>query len=109
LYQNVNGKNGRKNGYFRPQAIEKGDDDEWIECFTASDVEEAANQKFRNRKHILMLVINTKSLTSRVEFRGKEGSQFPVVEKRINLDAVIDKINLVPDEDGFYEIKIEVR
>lgn len=100
-------KEWQQNGYFRPQVI--ADDEEWIECYTAANVEEMANLNFRNRKHILMLVINTKRLTSSVELREKEGNQYPMVEKRVNLDAVIDKISLVPDENGLYEIKIEVR
>lgn len=100
-------KEWQKNGYFRPQTME--DDDEWIECYTALNVENIANQNFRNRKHILMLVINTQRLSSKVKVREKDGTYYPMIEKRINLDAIIDKIGLVPDEDGCYEIKIEVR
>lgn len=99
-------KEWQQNGYYKPQTGE--DNEDWIECYTAANVEKIANQHFRSRKHILMLVINTPRLSSKIELREKEGIQYPMIERRINLDAIIDKISLVPDENGFYEIKIEV-
>jgi uncharacterized protein (DUF952 family) len=100
-------KEWQQRGYFSPEFA--GESDKWIECYTAENVEENANRKFRERKNILILVINVNRLSSRIEFREKEGKQYPMIEKRINLDAIIDKIVLVPDENGEFSIKVEVK
>lgn len=94
-------------GYYRPEST--GGDDEWIECYTGSGIEEVANRKFRGRKRIFLLVINTQRLSSEMMFREVEGEEFPMVRKRINLDSIIDKIDLMPDEEGLFEIRVDVK
>ncbi len=100
-------KERQQNGYYQPD--ETVDENSWIRCYLPEEVEEAANTHFSGRKNILMLVINTKNITEKLAFRELDGKSVPMIENRINLDAVIDKIVLVPDEEGKFEIKVEVK
>jgi len=100
-------KERQQNGYYQPD--KNGEGDSWIRCYLPEEVEEAANAHFSGRKNIFMLVINTNNLTGKLEFRELDGKSVPMIKSRINLDAVIDKILLVPDKEGKFEIKIEVK
>ena len=100
-------KERQQNGYYQPD--KNVDGNSWIRCYLPDEVEEAANTHFSGRKNIIMLVINTRNLTGKLEYRDQDGKAVPMIENRINLDAVIDKILLVPDEEGKFEIKIEVK
>ncbi|MEX2574183.1 MAG: DUF952 domain-containing protein [Balneolaceae bacterium] len=100
-------KDRQKNGFYQPEAEEKEED--WIPCCTAVQAEEIANKKFAGRKTIYMLVINTRRLSGKLLPVEKSGKTYPVISNRINLDAIIDKILIEPNEKGLFEIKIEVK
>ncbi len=104
-------KQWQNDGYFRPEPQEMkeiGVQPDWIRCLTGDQVEQYANQNYSNRKNILMLVIHIKRLTGKVEYRQlDDGKEYAMVEGRINLDAIIDKIRLMPDENGKFEIHVE--
>lgn len=99
-------KERQKYGYYQPNNLEETEPS-WIRCYLPEEVEEAANTSFAGRKKILLLVIHSNRISEKLEFRQENGKQVPLIQNRINLDAVIDKILLVPDEDGNFEITIE--
>lgn len=79
----------------------------WIRCYRADEVNDAANRLFGGRKQILLLVIHSNRLSGRLRFEEREEGSVPLVESGINLDAIIDKIMLDPDEEGRFDIRIE--
>jgi len=99
-------KERQKSGYYYPA---EDAENPVIVCYTADQVAEAANRHFKGRKTILMLVINSRRIAGKVTFTPVEGEEYPLIEKRLNLDAIIDKIRLEPDEEGLFDIRIEER
>jgi uncharacterized protein (DUF952 family) len=96
-------KQRQRNGYYRPDWKE-GEDNRLI-CYYPDVVESVANAEFADRKNILMLVIHLQRVTSDIEF--DEESKSVLIKDQINLDAILDKIVLTPDDAGKYQIKIE--
>ena len=86
--------------------------DEWLEegaipCLSATQVEDTANEHFSGRRHLLLLVIHTTRLRNSIRWKKRNGHSYPIVESGVNLDAVIDKIPLAPDQDGRFHVTIE--
>lgn len=98
-------KERQKYGYYYPEADENSE--VWIRCYLPEEVEEHANRLFSGRRKILLLVIHSNRISEKLEYREENGNQIPMIKNRINLDAVIDKIQLVPNEEGKFDIKIE--
>lgn len=98
-------KENQKYGYYYPEVDAKNEI--WIRCYLPEEVEERANRLFSGRKRILLLVIHANRVSEKFEYREENGSEVPMIKNRINLDAVIDKIQLDPNEEGRFDIKIE--
>jgi len=98
-------KEWQQNGFFVPPG--RKEEDGLIRCLSAADVSEELNSEFAGRKHILLLVINCSRLRSTVRYLEVDGKEHPFVEGGINLDAVIDKIQLSPNENGRFDLEIE--
>lgn len=97
-------KERQKSGYYYPAPDAE---ESVIVCYTPQQVAEAANRLFKGRKTILMLVINSRRISGKVSFATLEGEEVPVIETRLNLDAIIDKIRLEPNEEGLFDIRID--
>ncbi len=99
----------QRNGFYSPKdPLLPKDETTWVECLKASQVEGAANSRFQGRKSLLMLVVDSRRLAGKMEYREVEGERLPMVEGGINLDAILDKIELIPNNKGEFEIKIEI-
>jgi uncharacterized protein (DUF952 family) len=96
-------KERQKSGYYRPDW--KEDEDNRVRCYYPDKIEEIANSQFADRRNILMLVIHTQRIISKVDFDEDLGEVY--VDDQINLDAILDKIVLTPNEDGKYVIQIQ--
>lgn len=86
---------------------ESGERDEAIPLLFADQVESACNELYAGRKGTLLLVIQASRLLAPLKKRSVDGKDVPVVEGPINLDAVIDKILLEPNEEGLFEVDIQ--
>lgn len=93
----------QKDGYYNPEW--KDEDDKKIKCYFPEMVEKVANNQFADRKNILMLVIHLQRVISDISV--DEDSGVVLIDDRINLDSILDKIVLTADKDGKYEIQIE--
>lgn len=97
-------KEWQNNGNFTPPVLSESGGQ--IECLRGSQVQHTVNSVFSGRKHILLLVINTSQLKPSVRYVDRGGESFPCLDGPLNLDAVIDKIALEPDEDGRFDLDI---
>lgn len=97
-------KEWQNKGSFAPPVLSESGGQ--IECLRAGQVQYSVNKQFPGRKHILLLVINTSQLRPSVHYVDRDGESIPCLDGPLNLDAVIDKITLEPDEDGRFELDI---
>jgi len=90
-------------GLYHPDSL---DEEGFIHCSTGQQVQKVANTRFTGRDDLMLLIIDVASLESdvKMEAGGSEGEVFPHIRGPLNIDAVIDKIKLEPDEDGTFFI-----
>lgn len=93
----------KKESRYHPETL---DSEGFIHCSSGNDIEEVANRLFRGERRILLIVINTTLIEPELKYEQDEetGVSYPHIYGPLNLDAVIDKIELVPEEDGSFEI-----
>lgn len=89
-------------GFYKPEGsrYENG-----ITCVKADVLKEFINENFQGRRQLLVLVIDKSRLVSNSE-TDKE-SKTILVENRINMDAILDKILIKPDKEGYFDIDVE--
>jgi len=96
-------KEQKKEARYHPEVLDsKG----FIPCSSGNNIEEIANRLFRGERRILLIVINTTLIEPELKYEQnmEGGVSYPHIYGPLNLDAVIDKIELVPEEDGSFEI-----
>lgn len=105
LVSNRNWKNRLREGFY--YADSPGEErSQVIPCCLGSEIQEVANRKFDGRRKVLLLVINTHRVSSPISW--SEDGKSPEISEKINLDAIIDKIDLTPNTDGRFEVAVEV-
>ncbi len=99
-------KEGQKEGMYQPEDFEEK---QYISCSDGSQIQSVANQKFKDIEDLLMLVIDPTRVNANVTYVGKESEdvEVPRIQGPINTDAVIDKIELAPNDEGEFEIQVE--
>ena len=87
------------------------DADGFIHCSTIAQVIDTANIFFRGQHDLLVLRIDERKLTSRLEFEApatagdaRPQTRFPHIYGPLNLDAVIDAIELPCAADGSFRL-----
>jgi len=83
----------------------------FIHCSTSGQVFGVANRLFQGKQDLILLKIDEARLLSPVKYENLEGGQqlFPHIYGPLNLDAVIDIISFIPEEDGhFSESKFDL-
>ena len=95
--------NNQRYGLYRPDLK---DEEGFIHCSTADQVEDTANRFFKDQNNILLIVINYGKIQSDVKMEDTEGSgqEYPHIYGPLNMDAILDKIKLQSDEDGLFQI-----
>lgn len=96
-------KEQKLDGRYHPQSL---DSEGFIHCSSGNDIESVANRLFKGKRRILLIVINTSLIEPELKYEKDEdtGVVYPHIYGPLNLDAVIDKIELAPDEDGSFKI-----
>jgi len=92
-----------QNGRFKPDDF---DSSGTIRLFSHDAIESVANSDFTGRKKVLLLVIDTNRVSGKI--RKGEGGGTYILDKPLNSDAILDKIELNPDPNGQFEIDIEL-
>jgi len=94
----------KNSGEYSPEVLEqKG----FIPCSTGYQINDTANRCFAGRAHLLLLIIDTNRVkpTIKYEENTDTGQSFPHIYGPLNLDAVLDKITLEPDESGAFDLQ----
>lgn len=97
-------RNRRSGGAYRTPSL---DEEGFIHCSSGHQVKKTANRLFRGERKLLLLVIDVSSLAPEIRYVESEGELWPHVHGPINTGAIIDKIQLRPEEDGEFEISFK--
>jgi uncharacterized protein (DUF952 family) len=93
------------NGRYSPEVLaEIG----YIPCVYGESVGKIADRRYQGRKNLYLLVIDPVRIETKVSIEKDpySGEEIIAIYGPLNLDAIIDKILLQPDEDGFFNIRI---
>jgi len=93
------------NGRYSPEVLTKSG---FIPCAYGESVGKIADRRYQGRKNLYLLVIDPVRIESKVSIEKDSdgGEEIIAIHGPLNLDAIIDKILLQPDEDGFFNIRI---
>lgn len=78
----------------------------FIHCSTPQQVLGPANEFYRGRSDLVLLVIDPSQLEARLIYEDSynSGSVFPHIYGPLNLDAVINVLPFPPTADGTFEL-----
>ncbi len=93
-------------GLYEPPSLEE---EGFIHCSNGEQVQRVANQQFKGQNDLMLIVIDVASLESEVKLELVEEAEekFPHIKGPLNIDAIIDKIKLAPEEDGSFYIEFD--
>ncbi len=96
-------KSSRKNSRYEPQSVA---DEGFIPCSTGDQIQNTANRLFKGERRLLLLVINASLVEPDIKYEKDEttGEIYPHICGPLNPDAVVDRIRLIPEEDGGFEV-----
>jgi uncharacterized protein (DUF952 family) len=94
-------KEFNKGGFYSPEGSKY---EHGIICLGANRLKSYINENFQGRRQILVLVIDKSRLLSKPSF-DKDSERY-LVENKINMDAILDKITLKPNKKGVFEIEV---
>lgn len=96
-------KSSKKNSRYEPQSFEE---EGLIHCSAGSQIQDTANRLFRGERKLLLLVINAALVEPQIKYEKDEhtGETYPQIYGPLNPDAIIDRIRLIPEKDGSFEI-----
>lgn len=82
----------------------------FIHCSTAAQVTIPANERFRGRTDLVLLVIDVDQVPSDVVFEDcyETGQTFPHIYGPIPRSAVTQVIRFLPDADGWFTLPAEL-
>lgn len=91
----------QKSGIYKPDSL---DTEGFVHCTRASQMFFVAN-KFFNREHMILWLVDPTLLTAPVKYEGKLNSNlYPHIYGPLNVSAIIDTKEMMPSADGTYEI-----
>jgi uncharacterized protein (DUF952 family) len=78
----------------------------FIHCSTAAQVLQVANTRFRGRRDLLLLSIDTESVEAEIRYENLEGGSelFPHIYGELPTDAVLRVAEFTPDADGSFQL-----
>jgi uncharacterized protein (DUF952 family) len=98
-------------GYYAPDSL---DAEGFIHCSTFEQTVETANRYFANQQDLVLVCIDTAKTDAKVKYEGPAGVQdprtellFPHIYGPLNLSAVVQVAEFVPNEDGEFELPPE--
>lgn len=96
-------KTSKQDSRYTPQSIESQG---FIYCATGNQAEQVANRLYKGERRILLLVINTALVEPEIKYEedAQTGQKFPHIYGPLNSDAIVDRIRLVPENDGSFKI-----
>ncbi|MEX0770343.1 MAG: DUF952 domain-containing protein [Balneolaceae bacterium] len=97
------------NGAYQPESLTENIGKEAkIPCCNPDQVERVANNKFKGTENLYLIVIDVNRVSPRITTSEIDGQVYPQINGPLNMDAVIDKILLETDQEGLFEIEIDI-
>lgn len=85
------------------------DTEGFIHCSQATQLVKVANRFFANQQGLVILCIDVGQVQAEIRYELAEVDElFPHVYGALNIDAVFQVIDLEPEEDGFFELPLDV-
>lgn len=96
-------KEYQNQGMYKPESYEE---EGFIHCSRGDQLEETANRHFSGYDKILLLVIDVSTLIENIKYEEDEetGEKFPHLYAPLHTNAVIDKIEVAPEDSGKFNI-----
>ena len=90
-------------GYYRGDTLET---EGFIHCSTIDQVLGPANTRFHGQQDLLLLRIDSNKVHSNIIYEDcyESGDEFPHIYGPLNLDAVIEVIDFLPNPDGSFSL-----
>jgi len=89
----------QETGTYRAASLES---EGFIHCSREDQVARVANFIFKGMTDLVLLHITVDKLQAEVRWEGSEGEKFPHIYGPIDLDAVVDVVDFVAGDDGFF-------
>jgi uncharacterized protein (DUF952 family) len=88
-------------GSYRPEAFAA---EGFIHCSTREQVARVADARFRGRRGLVLLAIDTGRVAAEVVYENLEGGRelFPHIYGALNADAVAKVLEFEPGADGYF-------
>jgi uncharacterized protein (DUF952 family) len=90
-----------RNGQFIPEEFEE---DGTVTCILPERLNGHLNEKFKGRRNLYILVIDT----TRLEYPPKERDGYAVLSRPVNVDAILDKIQIDSPREGDFDLQVDV-
>lgn len=104
LVTTENWKKVSTEGALAPELI--GSDD-FIRCIPDDKIEDYANSSFSSEKELILVVIDPLRVLVPIKHEAADGTSYPLICGRIELDSVIEKIPVLRDNKGSFHIRIK--
>ncbi|MBS7615775.1 DUF952 domain-containing protein [Candidatus Bathyarchaeota archaeon] len=77
----------------------------FIHCSTPKQIIKVANALFHGQKGLVLLVIDSDKVKSKILYEGVEGSErYPHIYGPLNIDAIVKVLKFEPKEDGTFKL-----
>jgi len=78
----------------------------FIHCSTPAQVVRVADARFRGRRELVLLAINTERVAPEIVYENLEGGPelFPHIYGGLNADAVVEVLEFEPGADGHFTL-----
>ncbi len=99
-------KSSQNAGLYEPDSLEE---EGFIHCSNGNQIQEVANRYYKGKEDIMLIVIDVASLEPdvKLETPGDSDQKYPHIKGPLNIDAIIDKIDLAPEDDGSFYIQFD--
>ena len=97
-------KSSVKDGEYIPESIEE---EGFIHCSTGFEINDTANRIFSDKTDLLLLIIDTKRVEVPIKYEKDPdlGKEFPHIYGPLNTIAILDKIDLEPNDEGEFDLE----
>lgn len=86
-------------GEYKPHSF---DIDGFIHCSTCQQLLKVANIYYQNESNLKLIWIDPAKLIAPLKWEENDGDVFPHIYGAINLSAVIEAFDFIPDKDGIF-------
>lgn len=85
------------------------DTEGFIHCSTKQQLVDVANRFYAHQQDLVLLFINSNLVQAEIRYEEAEVNQlFPHIYGELNLNAVFQVIDFIPEEDGYFQLPLEV-